>query len=383
MKKKHIALFTENLYGGGVERIQQIILRNLNYEKYDVTLYSNRKEVLSNKHYPQNIKYKYIFSNCSQCGILSIWNKIKNKIKLWVYYHCPPNIFYLLFIHKKYDVAIAFIEGYATRFVSGMPNSTKKIAWVHIELETFHWTKIAFQNDLDELCCYNRINHIPCVSQIVKEQADRLFNLKGKSLVLHNPIECESIICQSKKILPKELTTRNSLHRIITLGTLNERKGHIRLLNAINHLYKEGYDIEIWILGDGPEKNNLYEFIESNNLSNNIKLLGFHDNPYPYIAASDLYVCSSYAEGYNTAITEALVLGKPVVSTECSGVKEQLGENNEYGICTPNTEEGLYEGIKQMLNESTLKYYTQKAKERGKDFTLEASMNKIYQLIES
>ena len=382
--KKKIAFFTENLYGGGVEKIQQIILRNFDYETYDVTLYSNRKEVLSKDFYPPHIKYKYIFDNNSENRLSKIWGKIQNKIKLWIYYHCSPKVFHLLFIRKKYDVAIAFIEGYATRFISGMADSTRKIAWIHIELDTFHWTKIAFRNNLDEINCYKRINNIPCVSQIVKEQADKLFNLNGKSLVLHNPIERENIICQAKKkLIPDELTIRHSQYRIITLGTLNERKGHKRLLNVVNQLYKEGYDIEIWILGDGPEKSNLYTFIEEKNLKNRIKLLGFHDNPYPYIAASDIYVCSSYAEGYNTAITEALILGKPVVSTECSGVKEQLGENNEYGICTPNTEEGLYEGIKQMLNESTLKYYTQKAQERGKDFTLEASMNKIYHLIES
>ncbi|MBQ9146292.1 MAG: glycosyltransferase [Rikenellaceae bacterium] len=382
-RKKRVAIFTENLYGGGVERIQQIILRNFDYEKYDVTLYSNRKEVLSKDFYPTHIKYRYIFDNNSENILSRIWGKIKNKVKLWIYYHCSPKVFHLLFIRKKFDVAIAFIEGYATRFISGMSDSTRKIAWIHIELDTFHWTEVAFRNNLDEINCYKRINNIPCVSQIVKEQADKLFNLKEKTLVLHNPIDRDIIIRQAKERLPKDLSKRHSLYRIITLGTLNERKGHIRLIRTINQLYKEGYNIELWILGDGPEKNKLNEFIKINNLNNNIKLLGFQNNPYPYIAVSDIYVCSSYAEGYNTAITEALVLGKAVVSTECSGVKEQLGENNKYGICVPNTEKGLYEGLKQMLNKSTLKYYTQKAQERGKDFNLEASMNKIYQLIES
>lgn len=381
--KKKIAFFTENLYGGGVEKIQQIILRNFDYNKYDVTLYSNKEEVLSEKIYPTHIKYKYIFNNNSRNRLLYLWGKIKNKIKLWVYYHCSPKIFYLLFIREKYDVAIAFIEGYATRFVSSMPNTTNKLAWIHIELETFHWTKVAFQDDIEESNCYTKINHIACVSQIVKEQADKLFKINKKSLVLHNPIEPNTITNLSKETIPKELTMFHSSVRIITLGTLNERKGHIRLINVTMLLLREGYNIEIWILGDGPEKDKLHEFIIHNNLSSKIKLLGYQNNPYPYIAASDIYVCSSYAEGYNTAITEALVLGKPVVSTECSGVKEQLGENNEYGICTPNTEEGLYEGIKQMLNETTLNYYTRMAKERGKNFTLEESMNQIYQLIES
>ena len=58
--KKNIAIFTENLYGGGVEKILQNILRNFDYTKYDITLYSNREELL-NDLYPNNISYKYIF----------------------------------------------------------------------------------------------------------------------------------------------------------------------------------------------------------------------------------------------------------------------------------------------------------------------------------
>lgn len=117
-------------------------------------------------------------------------------------------------------------------------------------------------------------------------------------------------------------------------------------------------------------------------MSSYIKLVGFQQNPYPYIKQADIYVCSSYAEGFNTAITEALILGKPVVSTECSGVKEQLGNNNEWGICCKNSEEGLYEGIKKMLTNNNIIHYAKQAAIRGKDFSLETSMNAIYKIIE-
>lgn len=380
MKKKHIAIFTENLYGGGVERIQQIILRNFDYKRYEVTLYSIREEILSNNFYPLNIKYKYIFSNCSQRGILGIWNKIINKTKLWVYYHYSPQAFYSLFIHRKYDVAISFIEGYATRIVSGMPNSTKKLTWVHTDMENNHWTNVAYQSSKEELNTYSQYHKIVCVSKIIKDKMNKIYNVSDKTIIIPNPIEKEKIINLSKESL--NIEKQNKI-RLITLGSLIEVKGYERLLRIGKQLVEDNIYYELLILGKGNKKSSLSNYIKVNKLEEFIHLIGYKDNPYPYIATSDIYVCSSYAEGYNTAITEALVLGKPVVSTECSGVKEQLGENNEYGICTPNTEEGLYEGIKQMLNESTLKHYIQKAQERGKDFTLEASMNKIYQLIES
>ena len=381
MKKIKIAFFTENLYGGGVEKIQQVILKNFNYNKYDVTLYSNRKEELSRQYYPTFIKYKFIFSNTSKNVLENFYGKINNKIKLWVYYHCSPNLFHLLFIRKKYDVAIAFIEGYATKFVSGMPKSVKKIAWVHTDMENNHWTNVAYKSLKEENITYSKYHKIVCVSKIIKDKMNKLYNVTDKTIIITNPIEKDLIRDLSKN----SLNYRDYPYkvRLITLGSLIEIKGYDRLLRISKRLVEDNVNFELLILGKGKMKDLLLNYIKDNKLGNYITLVGFVENPYPYIAASDIYVCSSYAEGYNTAITEALILGKPVVSTECSGVKEQLGENNEFGICTPNTEEGLYEGIKQMLNETTLKHYTKMAKERGENFTLEASMNKIYHLLES
>ena len=286
-----------------------------------------------------------------------------------------------MFIRKKYDVAIAFIEGYATKFVSGMPKSVKKIAWVHTDMENNHWTNVAYKSLKEENITYSKYHKIVCVSKIIKDKMNKLYNVTDKTIIITNPIEKDLIRDLSKN----SLNYRDYPYkvRLITLGSLIEIKGYDRLLRISKRLVEDNVNFELLILGKGKMKDLLLNYIKDNKLGNYITLVGFVENPYPYIAASDIYVCSSYAEGYNTAITEALILGKPVVSTECSGVKEQLGENNEFGICTPNTEEGLYEGIKQMLNETTLKHYTKMAKERGENFTLEASMNKIYHLLES
>ena len=147
--KKSIVFFTENLYGGGVERIQQTILKYFDYNTYSVTLVSNRKEQIDLSLYPKEIQdnYKWVFESVSESDSLLIQflKKVVNKLKLFVYYHFPPTIFYRLFIRERYDVGIAFIEGYSTRLLSGAPSTTKKIAWVHIELENYHWSKVAFR----------------------------------------------------------------------------------------------------------------------------------------------------------------------------------------------------------------------------------------------
>ncbi len=380
MIKKKILFFTENLYGGGVEKISQIILSHFDYNKYDVILYSLCKYEFDPNLFSPYIKYKYIYDKLEpQDSVISKAIKlIKNKTKLLVYAYTSPQLFYRLFVNEKVDVAIAFIEGYATRVVSGAPNTIKKIGWVHIELDNYHWSKTAFRNNKEEYQCYKSFNTIPCVSQNVKQQVDKIFGL-STSRVVYNPIDSQKI---QKEAINEDILYQNEKINIVAIGSLTPRKGFDRLLQVAKRLNTEGFDLNITILGKGTEQENLLKIISDNDMSSYVQLIGFKQNPYPYLKQADIYVCSSYTEGFNTAITEALVLGKPVVSTECSGVKEQLGDNNEWGICCENSEEGLYKGLKKMLTNNHITYYAKQAAIRGKNFSLETSMNTIYKIIE-
>ena len=99
------------------------------------------------------------------------------------------------------------------------------------------------------------------------------------------------------------------------------------------------------------------------------------------MARADLFVCSSRSEGYSTAVTEALILGLPVITTECSGMVELL-KNGECGLITENDDEAFYEGLKSLLNDAAmLAHYREKAVERGKDFTIESLMEPIEKLL--
>ena len=376
--KKRIAIFAEKLYGGGVEKILQIVCRNFDYNRYDLTLYASRVEKYPQGTYPEHLRIKYFFDSGN--GFIT---RMKNKLRLFVYYHFSPSIYYRLFIREKYDVGIAFIEGYATRFLSGAPRGMKKIAWVHIELKTFHWTQVAYRSQKEECMCYHTIDKVACVSKVVKEQADMLWGISDKTLVLHNPIESERIIRLAEEDMPSIYRHKKHAFRIVSLGTLNKRKSYDRLIQAVARLDKDGYDVELLILGEGEEKEALKQQIFDANLSERVFLVGFVHNPYPFIVSSDIYVCSSYAEGYNTAVTEALVLGRAVVSTEVSGVREQLGEDGEYGIITENSEDGIFQGLKRMIENGNIEHYQQKAKIRGREFNLETQMQKIYNVIES
>ena len=372
---KTLAVFAESLYGGGVETVLQTLLRNFDTKEFFLTLYSIREESLDAKRYPESIKYRFIFESidAKDTELISFLKKVKNKLMLFFYYHFSPEVFYSLFIKRHFDVAVAFIEGYATRIVSGAPSNTRKIAWVHTDMQKNHWTDVAFRNPEEETKCYDKFEQIVCVSQHVKEIMHLLFHVEGRTIVLANPIDRDKIIQDSREKLPGAYEKNDRL-RIISIGSLTPVKGYDRLLRCIIALLQDGIELELFIIGKGPMRQELSEMIEANKLKRVVIMTGFLDNPYPILASADIYVCSSFAEGLNTAISEALILGIPVISTDCSGTEELLGES-EYGLVVSNDEESLITGLRRLLADSRLRRkYSERAFERGMLFSLQSTL---------
>ena len=168
---KKIMIMTNTLYGGGAEKVLQTILRNLDYKKYDVTLFSMHREELIEDSYPDTINYKVVFdrykgdSSIVRC-LFDFLGKIKGKL----FQLLPSSLFYRLIVREKYDVEIAFIEGESTKIVSGSTNrKSKKIAWVHIDLLANPWTAFLYKDSDDEKMHYMRFDQICCVSDSVRE----------------------------------------------------------------------------------------------------------------------------------------------------------------------------------------------------------------------
>lgn len=128
----------------------------------------------------------------------------------------------------------------------------------------------------------------------------------------------------------------------------------------------------------------MIKIIKEQNLERYVTLVGYKTNPYKYVKSCDLFVCSSYSEGFSTAVTESLIVGTLVVTTLCSGMEELLGYNNEYGIITDNNDDALYGGIKSLVEDlDLLKKYREKATERGNQLCNENNAIKVEKLLDN
>lgn len=131
------------------------------------------------------------------------------------------------------------------------------------------------------------------------------------------------------------------------------------------------------ILGDGEKKKQLEEYIKENKLTNIVKLQGFVKNPYPYLKNSDLFICSSRAEGYSLVIAESLILNVPVISTKCSGPNELL-DFGKYGMLVENDEDSLYLGLKNIIDDrNKLKELKKKSQKRSEIFNYKKTIERI------
>ena len=125
---------------------------------------------------------------------------------------------------------------------------------------------------------------------------------------------------------------------------------------GMKHLLQENFPHkQIHIVGDGVLGNQLTQLVAQYGLEGTVFLHGYASNPYPYIAAADWYLCTSLDEAYPLSVGEALLLGTPVMGTDCSGVREWLG-TNEYGMVLPNSTNGIYTGMKTALEMTAPEY---------------------------
>lgn len=349
-----ILFFMETLSEGGAEKVLRTLVNNMDREKFEITV-QTLHEVDPGEFLVPGIRYKAINRCKTAIG--------KKLFHYWVRLCAERKWLYPLYIRDDYDIEVAYLECGPTKMLAGSTNKEAlKLAWVHCDLAK----KEGMAEQAEKLKQYYRAyDKAVCVSKNVRDSFVELFGPAPEAVVLYNVNDEAQIIEKAEAFQPK----RDGAPTFCCVGRLSHEKGNDRLLEACRMLKADGYDFRFWIVGDGPQREALEKQIGAYALESCVKLWGFRSNPYPYMKAADFLVVPSRFEGFSTVVTEALILGKTVVTTPCSGMREQLGDS-EYGLITEDSADGIYSGIKKMLDDpQLLARYTAAARQRGKDFS--------------
>ena len=331
--RKKILFCHFDLAGGGAEKVLVNLLHGLSPEKYDITLFLLFGVGPYIDKLPEYVKVKCLFKKQFR-GLTQI-------LKLF-----SPKLLHKLLIKGRYDLEIAYLETSPTRIISGAPNDTRKIAWVHVEEEQESAFYSFYRSGKEMMDCYNRFDKIAFVSKTALRKFEEYHpQIVTSKCVMYNVNDID-ILAKAKEDLDEPLSDKLNL---CTIGRLTKQKGYIRLLQAVKELNELGLAsrFTLYILGKGEDEYKLKSYIKEHNLEN-VVMLGFRSNPYKYLSKMDLFVCSSFKEGYSTAVVESTLLGIPVITTDCSGMDEIL-KDGRYGMIVPNNQSALFEGMKNLI----------------------------------
>lgn len=364
-----ILFLIHDLGHGGAEKVLVNLVNNMDPSKFDITVMALFGGGVNEQFLKPHIHYRTVFKK--------VFPGNSHVMKL-----LTPRQLHKWFIKDRYDIEVAYLEGPSARIASGCTDSsTKLVSWIHIEQKTKERAAASFRSYKEAVACYRRFNRTVCVSNTVRQDFLNLIPLDKPADILYNTNESAQIVLLSKAAVQEGTFSGNEI-KLVGVGKILPNKGFDRLARIHKRLRDDGYPIHTYILGVGPQQGEIEQYLQENGLIDSYTFLGYHTNPYKYVAKCDLFVCASHSEGFSTAATEALIVGTPVCTVEVSGMKEMLGEHNEWGIVTENDEEALYQGIKRLLDDpALLAHYKEKAAQRGKTFSTENTVKAVEDML--
>lgn len=339
--KKELLFCSYNLGLGGIEKALVNLLKNIDYNKYNVTLVLERKEGMFLNKIDKNIKIiEYKVSDNKNV----IFRKIVNLCK---------EIKWILLNYKSYSFSCCYATYSLPCNLISRLSSNNNALYIHS-----NYTHI-YKSDIEVKDFFNKrkiekFRKIIFVSNEAKNDLIKIFpSIDKKSLVINNFIDYKEIEILSKEKINEKKPKNNSL--FVFVGRLeNESKNLVRLVEVFQNIYTLNKDFELWIIGDGKDKNLLNELIDKYKLHNNIKLLGTKTNPYPYIKMSDYIILTSNYEGFPVIYNEAIILERPIITT-IDVSDDFISIPNRFGyIISKDSKEAANE-ILEILKNSNLK----------------------------
>ena len=344
---KKIVFGITSLTLGGAERVLVDIVNRLK-DEYDITIFTLYGKGIFEKELDEKIKLVNLYDFS-----YNEMNNTKKRIIPLKVLTCGKSI-YKKYIEGKYDIQVAFLEGPITRIFQ-YGKDVKKIVWIHNDISKVFGNSFKAKIKLKmDKSIYKKYDKLVFVSKDNKNEFNKLFKISGierQEEVIYNYIDKNKVVEKSKKEVGQEYIDKN-LPSIITVARLVPQKAIDRLINVHKRLIDEKIYHNIYVIGDGPEREKLKNQIKELKVEDTFKLMGKRENPYPYIKKADYFVLLSKFEGYGMVIDEAKVLNKNIIITKTAATEAVKGYAKK--LILENTEDAIYEGLKQVLQKNVV-----------------------------
>lgn len=318
---------------GGLEKIQCEYINFLvdNGFKVKVVIENDNgdenvleKEIKIKVEYLKDYKYILQIKKIRENRKKNFFSRIKYATALFNEKRYADQKFLKIYKEFSPDIVIDF-DSSLTKIIKELKNS-RNLVWVHSSVENWKKKKNKIKRFMNRLEKYNRII---CICKEMEEDLLKLNNnLMGKTEYIYNPIDFEKIKILSD--LPfdeeeKKLVKEKFLLMVSRLDIIP--KDFKTLFSAFDIVKEKGYKGKLYLIGDGPDREEVEKMKESSKYKEEIYLLGRKENPYNWMKKADKLILSSRYEGFSLVLLEGIILKKNVIGSNCkNGPKEILAE---------------------------------------------------------
>lgn len=392
--KKKVIFRSGSLRMGGLERVLIEVLQTIDREKLDIYLVIDDdcgEENIFEKDIPKDIKYFFLKPE----ELIRETEKYKVKKKNIIY-----KLIYNLMMEREnrvmyknmqkilkglgeIDVIVDF-DGGASKYIEKL-DIKKKIVWIHNSIPNLKKKAGKIRRFGKRLEKYDRV---VAICDEMKKEIENLYpSLKGKVSRIYNPFNFKRIekLLEDKSELAKEQIEMLEEDYCIAISRLDIiQKDYDTLLKSFKILKDKGIEQKLYIIGDGPFKKIIEEWIKEYQLENLVFLLGRMKNPYIWLKNSNFFIHSSKFEGFGLVLVEAGYSGKAVISSKCPVGPRDILKDGECGILFEiGNEKELADNIEKILkNQELKKEYEKLIKERVKEFDSKNIIKEYEKLIE-
>lgn len=227
---------------------------------------------------------------------------------------------------------------------------------------------------------YRQLDGIVAVSHGIAEDVRRLSDIPFSQIrVAHNPVVTKQLHQRAELPVDHPWLLQQEIPVILGIGRLTKQKNFELLINAFA-LVRANRPAKLIILGDGSRKKKLKKQTEKLGIAGDVDLFGFNPNPYSMLHHASLFVLSSNWEGSPNALTEALAVGCPAISTDCPSGPREILQEGIYGPLVPmDDKKTMARAILEVLDNPLSREVLQTATEK---FTVENSAREYIQALE-
>lgn len=392
---KNIIIRSGSLRMGGLERVLIEVLQTIDKKKYNITLVIDDdcgEGNIFEKDIPKEIPYYFLKSK----KLIEKTEYYKEKRKKFIYklmynlymnfetFIMCKNMKNLLNKLDKVDLLIDFDAG-ASKYINKLRNINKKVVWIHNSIPKLKKKKSKIERFGKRLENYDKV---VAICDEMKEELGNIYpKIKNKIVRIYNPFDFERVLKLSNddselNFAQKEELKKDYCLAISRLDTV--QKDYLTLIKAFKILRDKKIYKKLYIIGDGPSKEEIQSMIKEYDLKEQIKLIGRFKNPYVWLKHCDFFIHSSKYEGFGLVLVEAAILNKLVISSNCPVGPTEILEQGKSGVLfdVGNTEM-LAEKLEKILSDKEIrKKYIENMDKRKYDFSKEKVIKEYEKLID-